>query len=678
MMTVFLVAMPFLYGLILYGTGRKEKRRMDPLAILFVLLTLAFSVALFFRMPFENGVGGIFPYGLSFTCDGFRAVYSLVTSVMWTGCVLFSKEYFEHEPEHLERFYLFLFFTLGATQGVMLSADLMTTFVFFEILSFTSYTWVLHEETKKALRAAETYLYVAVIGGLALFMGLLLMKQTLGTLRFDEIALRVGSVNDKGMLFAAGLLVLLGFGAKAGMFPVHIWLPKAHPVAPSPASALLSGILTKVGIYGILMTTLSAFTGNLPFAAVILALGAVTMFLGALLALFSVDLKRTLACSSMSQIGFILTGIGMTALLTPFANEEGIVLATGGTVLHMVNHSMIKLVLFLCSGVFVMRLHSLDLNEIRGFGRKKRGLLIAFALGAVGISGIPLLNGYLSKTLLHEAIVFGWEEAATMQLAVWLTAGRLLRILEWIFLVTGGLTFAYMLKLFICIFVERHPKRQAEYDADKKGMSTRSLFTILGAAVLLILLGVAPFAKELAYLMTGHEEIRHFHAFSLTNLKGALISLLIGAVVYLVIVRGVLRKEGRYLDRWPASLDLEDLLYRPVLTGLLPRIGGAVASVFGENKVLIPLAVGVFRAAGVFAAILANLFDALIYGARYSFVKEKGVVRAKERRFNPLTAFRKETEKAAAPIVINFSFALIMTCIGIIAILIAIILSAII
>ena len=140
----------------------------------------------------------------------------------------------------------------------------MTSFVFFEILSFTSFTWVIHEETKEAIRAGYTYLFIAVIGGLILFMGLAMLNYTAKTLSFAELPAAVREA-DQRMVLASGICILLGFGAKAGMFPLHIWLPKAHPVAPSPASALLSGILTKVGVYGILMTSLEVLSGNRTF-----------------------------------------------------------------------------------------------------------------------------------------------------------------------------------------------------------------------------------------------------------------------------------------------------------------------------------------------------------------------------------------------------------------------------
>ena len=181
-------------------------------------------------------------------------------------------------------------------------------------------------------------------------------------------------------------------------------------MAPAPASALLSGILTKAGVFGIVVVSCVMFGTDGNWGLLVAVLGFITMFLGALLALFSVNLKRTLACSSVSQIGFILTGIGMCCLLKSAGQGNG--LAVRGTFLHMVNHSMFKLVLFLCAGVVFMNLHQLDLNDIRGFGRKKPALLFCFLMGALGISGIPMWSGYVSKTLLHEGIVEYWEMLA--------------------------------------------------------------------------------------------------------------------------------------------------------------------------------------------------------------------------------------------------------------------------
>lgn len=514
--------------------------------------------------------------GLHFTLDGFRSVYGLVAAFIWMMTLLFSREYLGHE-KHLGRYYFFQLVTLSATLGVFLSADLFTTFIFFEIMSFTSYVWVVQEETKGAVRAAETYLGVAVIGGMALLMGLFLLYHTLGTLEMSELLAASAVCEDKKMLYIAGVCTLVGFGAKAGAFPLHIWLPKAHPVAPAPASALLSGILTKAGIFGVLAVSCNIFLYDMNWGILIFSLGLFTMFGGALLAVFSVDLKRTLACSSMSQIGFILIGIGMQGIL----GEEN-ALAVRGTLLHMVNHSLIKLVLFMIAGVVVMNIHKLNLNEIRGFGRKKPLLNICFLAGALGISGIPLMNGYVSKTLLHESIVEGIEAAASLS--------GFLKMSEWIFLISGGMTLAYMTKLYVAVFIEENSdkKEQARFDEMKNYMSPLSVFAIAGSAVVLPVLGIAPglVSDRIADMGQGFMnlsgEVHAVSYFSLENLKGGFISIGIGIVLYAGIRKFMMTNKfglKDYKDCWPKWWDLEELLYRPLLLTVLPFLARFVCRI---------------------------------------------------------------------------------------------------
>jgi hydrogenase-4 component B len=534
----------------------------------------------------------------------------------------------------------------------MLSGSLMTTFLFFEILSLTSFIWVMHEETPGALRAGYTYLFIAVIGGLVLFMGMVLLQHAAGTLVYEQlpgavrIAIEQGVPGTKGTILAAGICILVGFGCKAGMFPVHVWLPKAHPVAPSPASALLSGVLTKVGIYGILMTSVEALVDNAAYGWTVLILGTVTMLLGAVLALFSVNLKRTLACSSMSQIGFILTGVGMLTLLTASGSEEGYAIALPGLMLHMVNHSLIKLTLFMAAGVVVMNLHKLNLNDIRGWGRNKTALKIAFALGALGISGVPLFNGYMSKTLLHEGIVEGIHLIHDIS--------GCLKVAEWVFLISGGLTFCYMLKLFICIFVEKNddPKVQESFDRPGPYMNLTSSFAIVGSSLFCILLGQPFLSTRLGAFMSGNHHILHFKAFTLTNLKGGAVSLAIGAVLYLLVVRGLLRKDGHYANYWPAFLDLENLFCRS------------------------PLTRGVFIIWCMILRIVEMSTDSLIVLARKTFLREK-CVKNRGRRFGLAGVMAAEIAEAGEPIVSNFTFALLMTCLGIVVMLFAIVYFAI-
>lgn len=503
--------------------------------------------------------------GLFLKLDGFRLIYCCIALFMWSVSILFSKEYFAHYS-HKARYYGFLLITMFATLGVFLSADFLTMFIFFEIMSLSSYVWVAQEETEEALKAGTTYLAIAVIGGMVMLMGLFLLYNAVGTLHMDELYEAVQNVWDEksSQIYLAGFLMLFGFGAKAGMFPMHFWLPKAHPVAPAPASALLSGILTKCGVFGILVLTAEVFVHDVTWGGVILALGVIGMVVGALLAVFSVNLKRTLACSSVSQIGFIMIGVGMQC----FLGEEN-ALAVRGTFLHMVNHSLIKLLLFNLAGVVYMNLHTLDLNEIRGFGRKKPFLMLSFLMGALGIGGMPLWNGYVSKTLLHESIV---EYIA--HLTAQGQSALLFQAIEWIFLFSGGLTVAYMLKLLVCLFIEKNPTKQEEYDAKTKYMSLLSKIMIGIAAAVLPIMGFFPgltmnkMADAVMDFMRSGELYHEVNYFTWVNLKGSLISIVIGIVVYFFVIRKVFMKNGEYVNLWPEWLDIESIFTKLIFVFL--------------------------------------------------------------------------------------------------------------
>lgn len=596
------VFFPMIAALVGYIAGRKKKSLRDYFAD--VVTGVEFGTFLYlFISTIINGssnviveVPGICGLGLHFTMDGFRALYGAIAAFMWFMSTLFSKEYFIHYRNR-NRYYFFLLLTLGATEGVFLSADFYTTFIFFEVMSFTSYVWVAHDEKKESLRAAATYLAVAVIGGLVMLMGIFLLYHTCGTLRFDELSTVISEYKkvlsaDASVpgamrtIWIAGICMLFGFGAKAGAFPLHIWLPKAHPVAPAPASALLSGILTKAGMFGILVLTGYVFLGDSTWGSLILVLGVCTMVVGAVLALFSVDLKRILACSSVSQIGFILVGVGMSGLL----GEEN-ALAMRGSLLHMVNHSLIKLALFMAAGVVFMNVHKLDLNEIRGFGRKKPLLNYIFLMGTLGIGGIPLWNGYISKTLIHESIVQYLELVKEGAVAGMFSASTMKGI-EWTFLISGGLTVAYMTKLYVAIFIEKNNDAaiQEKYDSMKGTyMNKVSTAALTISATILPIMGFLPdqIMSRVADVGQGFLQVKgeaeSVAWFSLTNLKGAVISLAAGALIYLIIVRlWLMKKENEqavYVNRWNKYLDLEELIYRPILLKALPFIFGVICRV---------------------------------------------------------------------------------------------------
>ncbi len=498
--------------------------------------------------------------GLGFRADGYRSLYCAIAAFMWLETALLSPEYFDGHHK-VERYYFFNQLTLCGVIGMLLSDDLYTAFIFFEIMSMASYPWVAQEESPEALRAGATYLGVAVLGGMVTLMGIMLLYHRLGSVAFEVLKAAPG----EGGVYTASALVLFGFLAKAGAFPMHIWLPKAHPVAPAPASALLSGLLTKAGLFGVLVISFRVFPGNRVYGGILLGLALTTMLLGAVLGVFSNNLKRTLACSSMSQIGYILTGVAGAMLL----GEEG-ALPAAGALSHMVNHSSLKLLLFMTAGAIYMHAHSLDLNVLRGYGRKKPLLHACYLLGALGLAGVPGFNGYVSKTMIHEGLVEAWHHLGAFPL----------KICEWIFLFAAGLTTAYMLKTYLCLFIQKNAdeERQRAYDAKGQGrLTVVSAIALIVSMVPIPLLGIKSSLLTdvvsrlgLSFLnVTGNI---HLALFSLENLRGGAITLVIGTLVYLFFVRKVLfsRQDG-YLERWPKGLDLEDAVYRPVFCRILPN-----------------------------------------------------------------------------------------------------------
>ena len=674
-----LILVPFLGGLFCVAAGKKKETLRDYLAdgvtvLEFLMMLAAFAMG-------KNLVGqeeaawstavavlelkNICGMGLHFQLDGFRLIYGLIASFMWMMACILSREYLKHH-KNKNRFYLFLLLTQGATMGVFFSADLMTTFLFFEIMSFTSYVWVAQEENQTALRAAETYLVVAVLGGLVMLMGIFMLYHELGTLNIRELQTAMAVCENKQVIYASGVCMLVGFGAKAGAFPLHIWLPKAHPAAPAPASALLSGILTKTGIYGMLLLSGNLFLHDAAWGSLLLTLGVITMVGGAVLGVFSIDLKRTLACSSMSQIGFIMVGIGMQGLL----GEEN-ALAVHGTFLHMVNHSLIKLVLFLAAGVIFMNAHTLDLNALRGYGRKKPLLKGIFLTGALAICGIPFFSGYVSKTLLHESIVeFG--------------GGGLMKAVEVLFLFSGGLTVAYMTKLFVALFVEENAseKVQKKYDRQKKYMNSQSSLALGISGAALLVWGLLPQhamdrAAQMAQGMMGLLEFGEpVDYFTIKNLAGTGISILIGVLVYVLIVRKYLmKKEGRqrqYVNPWPLWMDLEELIYRPLFGQFLPLVGGFFCRILDSflDGVVVLLRRSIYRDSplpherteGTWFTDGLGVFLNRFRDVANSTWRRKNPIRRDYVHF--LAVRHAESRKNSVVIRRSMSFALLLTCIG--------------
>ena len=548
----------------------KKLKKLNTAIVALCAAELAACLYLFANAHhFEGAVvtlGWFAGLGVNFEINGLGILQALAASIIWVGSSVFSDEYFARDQTYLHRYYSFFCITFGATLGIFLAYDLFTVFVFFEVMSFASYVLVAHNQDDDSVAAGNSYLTVAVLGGLVVLMGIFILNAMTGTLVISRLKDACAPFAGSRALYAAGFMIFFGFAAKAGMFPLHGWLPKAHPAAPAPASAALSGILIKAGVYGVIVVTLKILSGSYGWACLMLALGVLTMFVGAVFALLSVNLKETLAYSSMSQIGFIVIGVAMTAIL----GDHGAI-AAYGTVLHMFNHTLIKLVLFTSAGIVYANTHSLDLNAVQGFGKDKPLLKGCFVVAAMGIMGIPGFNGYISKTLLHEGIV----EYIHMHPA----GVDIFRMVEAIFLVSGGFTVAYMTKLFICLFV-KNPVHKHHTSAH--GYATGRTMAVLAAVCCVILaFGLMPhatmdrIAHSTVHFMGVHAPEHSVDYFAFVNLKGALVSISIGAVLYIGLVRNLLiRKDKGYINPYNKKYSIENLVFRPVLFSVLPFIGG--------------------------------------------------------------------------------------------------------
>ncbi len=640
MIYILTVSLSILAAPAAYWIGKKSSRAMHVLAITACISTLALSVL---SLLLKDNADVFFSLlGLRLQSGGLGGLYGVVTALLWTLAALFTPRYFQGKAD-TPRYIFFFLLTLGATMGVFLAADLLTLFVFFEVMSLASCAWVAHTQTRQALEATKTYLTISVAGGLVLLMGLFLLYSSAGTLVIRQLH----ATADPNALLPACLCLLFGFGTKAGIFPLHIWLPKAHPEAPAPASALLSGILTKAGCYGALLITVRLMGESQIWNCILLVLGMITMLTGAIPALFATQLKRILALSSLSQIGFIFTGIAMVG----FAEDPS--LAAQGTVLYMIGHSLAKLILFLFAGAVYCTAHTLDLNALQGFGKGRPLLHICFLSGALSLAGTPFFCGYLGKTLIHEAIA---EHAGT--------GGMLFHIAEWVFLFAGGLTLAYLLKIYIPLFHmgKRQPKKN-----EKLGVAATA--ALIPCAVLLPLIAVLPnVCKAIASVGlegTGISPLpADFAFYSMPNLFGIGISFAVGIAVFLGIILGCLYRRGKYRTV-SSPVSLEKTIYIPVFRGL---------------KTLLIL---LCRILCDFPAVLLLLFKRTIlrpldrpHERRHRFLTRIGDAYDRARGREALTSADflidayTTIQDTTGRILSNFSFALLMTCLGICIILI--------
>ncbi len=607
---IFLV--PLLGAFVAFYLGTIKEFWRDIFAGIVAFCAFFFSLLLFLETllePVSYSVGWFMMLGLEFHVTPLGAFMALISSFVWFLATMFSWVYMEHEHSR-SRYYFFLLLTEAGCLGVFLAGDLFTLFLFFETMSVASYMLVVHKEKPEALSAGQNYLYLGITGGLALLLGIIILNGYMGTTEIASLTGLMEQARFPGYL--AVFLMVIGFGIKAGMVPLHIWLPKAHPVAPSPASALLSGIMIKTGAYGILLITNLLFASPIEghiydytraMGFILIWIAVTTMFSAAFMALFQSNVKRTLAYSSISQMGFILLGIGCAA----YMGSEGMMGFTG-SIYYILNHAFFKAGMFMMVGAVYHRTHQLELSKLGGFIKEFPLTAFAFVVAACGIAGVPLFNGYASKTLVHHAIedayYYGGHES--------------LYYAEIMFAITCTLTVTYIFKITRGIFFGI--RKESYDDIDGETFLERMIFTAFAGIILVIgfmphkvLRGIIiPLSQTFTFEADNVAYLADINLWVLQDLLNVTRPVAIGLVIYYFMNRA-----GLFEMKFPHWLSIEYLVYRPVVQALLNIIetSGTILDGFVDNlyKPLALKILYVFKGSGaILDGFVENLYRPLM------------------------------------------------------------------
>lgn len=423
------VLFPIVAGLIIRFIKAERTRQTFLLGVLLVQVLLVIGLCM--HGTYELNVWQMNDrLALVFRADGLAKLFACFISVIWLLVGMYSIEYMKHEHD-VERFSMFYTMTLGVLMGVSFSGNMMTLYLCYEMMTLITVPLVIHSGTPEAISAGMKYLGYSIFGaGLALIGFFFLNRYCIttefvggGTLDWAKVS------GNEGLLLWVYLIMMIGFGCKAGMFPLHAWLPTAHPVAPSPASAVLSGIITKGGVLAIIRTTYYLFGVDflrgswVQTMLLILAIG--TVFMGSMLAYKEKLLKKRLAYSTVSQVSYVLFGL---MLMNP--------IGFCGALLQVVYHAVAKNCLFLSAGTIIYKTEKKYVTQLRGIGKQMPIVIWCFAITSLSLIGIPPAGGFVSKWYLAQGALepffggLGILGTAVLLVSALLTAGYLLPIVS--------------------------------------------------------------------------------------------------------------------------------------------------------------------------------------------------------------------------------------------------------
>ncbi len=408
-------------------------------------------------------------FTIEFKVDNISLVFAALIVVAMTGACVFAFEYMKHESNE-KRFYAFFLMSYGVLIALAAAGNLVTYYAFFELLTIMSFALVMHTETREAVMAGLKYLMYSFCGAYMVVYGFYFTAKYAETLSFTKGGVFTSAAfnSNKTMLLISVFLMIVGFSVKAGMFPLHAWLPTAHPVAPAPASAVLSGVITKAGVFGVIRTVYYIFGADRVRGTWVqtawITLTLITVFMGSMLAYREDVMKKRFAYSTVSQISYVLFGLSML-------NNVSFI----GSLIHVLAHGFIKVALFLIAGAIIYKTGKTKVSELRGIGKEMPVTMWCFIISALGLIGIPPTSGFVSKWYLATG-------ALSSGIPVFDVLGPV------VLLVSALLTAGYLLPIAINGFL---PGNDFEYDKlENKEPSVLMTVPLIVMASLTIIIGV--------------------------------------------------------------------------------------------------------------------------------------------------------------------------------------------
>ncbi|KDR93745.1 NADH dehydrogenase subunit M [Peptoclostridium litorale DSM 5388] len=418
---------------------------------------------------------GIMTTGFEMKMDSFRAVFVLLGASMWLLCGIYCMWHMKGQSGN-QRFYAFYMMALSATTGVFMSENVVNMFAFFEIMAITSYVLVVHSQGKSAHESGKFYLAVSIVTALVTLLGIVVFYTHSGSLSITDIEKSTGTMGNAK--YAAAFLMSFGFLAKACIFPLHIWLPSTYSHSQMPVTIILSTVLSKAGIFGI-MTVGFILGWDRHFSHVVMALALTSMLLGGVLALLKTDVKEKLAYGSMSQMGYITLVVSTVGLSDSHGGE-----AIMAAVYHCVNHALFKGAIFMAFGIICAKAKSSNVNDLKLTGKGNIFITATFMFAAASNMGIAGSSGFVSKTMIHHSL--SYYEGGIKYMGTFL---------ETIFLISSGITAAYLIKLFRAVFRQDfESEHSGEHEPSKSNDLKFAYFPMALICMFMIAVAVRPHA----------------------------------------------------------------------------------------------------------------------------------------------------------------------------------------